>query len=83
MKFMTSNSGDPMPIAGIVVSNTGERLTIKQAADKKLISTGLGTKVPFEVCKDCEHHFRRCTAGSTGGEWFYCRRFDRRNDERR
>ena len=31
-----------MPIAGIVVSNTGERLTIKQAADKNLISTGLG-----------------------------------------
>ena len=34
--------GSPMPIAGVVISVTGERLTIRDAVEKSLIKDGLG-----------------------------------------
>ena len=34
--------GSPMPIAGVVIAATGERLSIKDAVDKDLIKDGLG-----------------------------------------
>ena len=33
--------GNPMPIAGVVISNTGERMTIKDAGEKSIINQGL------------------------------------------